>query len=259
MWKVIQTYFPDPKAYRVYVEPFGGSGAMLLSQPLGHVEIYNDLYKNVFSLYKTLADPAGFAAFKARADLALYSEDLRKEAKEKLLGELSEGERAFYYWYFNRTSHNGIGGLSVNGCIRRNMSKSTSDFLSCIDRLKELHDRLSAVIILNRDALEVMKQYDASNTFYYLDPPYSWETRGSTRYAVDFSPAQQVGLVDSLLTAKAQVLVSGYANQEYTRLERAGWQKIDFDKNTIGGGFKPKTVVESLWRNYGDKAGKELL
>ncbi len=62
-------------------------------------------------------------------------------------------ERAFSFFYVNRTSHNGVGGFSKNTYIRRGMSKSVSDFLSAIDRLPELHDRLSKVIVTNKDDL----------------------------------------------------------------------------------------------------------
>lgn len=251
MIKEINKYDPPIDSYHIYCEPFGGSGAKLFSRDLGHVEIYNDLYQNVYSLYKVIADQGLFSKFKEKCDLALYSEQLRSEFKDKLKqNDIDILNRAFYYWYVNRTSHNGIGGISTNCYIRRNMSKSTSDFLSCVDRLKELHDRLSPVIILNRDALEVIKKYDAPNTFFYLDPPYSWETRTSTRYAVDFNPKQQKELIDLLLKMKGKVLLSGYINDEYKRLEDVGWKRIEFEVKTVSGNFEKKTKIESLWKNY---------
>lgn len=247
----INKHDPNPVDYHIYCEVFGGSGGKLLSRPLGHVEIYNDLYHNVYALYKVLSDSELFPLFKNLCDLSIYSEQLRKEFKENLKKDhISLVQRAFYYWYVNRTSHNGIGGISINCYIRRNMAKSTSDFLSCIDRLKELHDRLSSVVILNRDALEVIKQYDAPNVFFYLDPPYSWETRTSTRYSVDFNPEQQKQLVDTILSCKGKVLLSGYINEEYKRLENSGWKRIDFQVNTVSGTMQKKIKTESLWKNY---------
>ena len=251
MFNTIAKEFPDHSSYRIYVEPFGGSGAMLFSQPLGHVEVYNDLYSNVYSLFKTLSTPELYRQFKDMCDLAIYHEQISIDCREKLKNNnLSIIDRAFCYWYTNRTRHNGIGGFSSNCYIRRNMSKATSDFLSCIDRLKDIHDRLSSVIILNRDALEVIKKYDASNTFYYLDPPYSWETRTSSRYAVDFSPEQQKNLVDILLSTKSKILLSGYINEEYKRLEKAGWSRKDFEVKTTTGNFEKKIKIESLYKNY---------
>ncbi len=252
MYKQIIQYFPDSISYKIYIEPFGGSAAILLSQPLGKVEIYNDLYQNVYSLYKVIADKELFTRFKEKCDLALYSEQIRAEFKQELKkSDLNIVNRAFYYWYVNRTSHNGIGGISRNYYIRRNMSKSTSDFLSCIDRLKRLHDRLSSVIILNRDALELIKENDKSNVFIYADSPYHQSTRTSCRYEVDMDDEKQKQYIDILLNIKnAKMLVSGYDCEEYKRLVKNNWQKIDFKVKTVDGNFNPKTKIETLWKNY---------
>jgi len=252
MLKQINSFMPPIESYDIYVEPFGGGASVLLSQDRpGKVEVYNDLYNNVYSLHKVMSDKELFWQFKEKCDIALYCEKLREQAKEQLKNpDLSILDRAFYYFYFNRTSHNGHGGFSTNACIRRGMSKSTSDFLSVIDRLPQLHDRLSSVLILNKDAFEVMDKYNQENVFFYLDPPYSWETRTSSRYKVDFNPEQQKALVDKLLTVKSKILLSGYINDEYKRLEMDGFKRIDFEVKTITPDFKPKTKLESCWLNY---------
>ena len=250
MFNEILEHFPADDQYKVYVEPFGGSGAMLLSRPLtGHVEIYNDIYENVYSLFKCLSDKTLFEELKAKCDLALYSAQLRAEYKEKLKEQITLVERAYYYWYVNRTSHNGIGGFSLNCCIRRNMSKATSDFLSCIDRLPQLHDRLSAVIVDKRDAVALIDKYNQPNVFIYADPPYHHDTRGTHRYVHDFTDEQHEAFIDCVLRSTAKVLISGYACKAYERLETK-FKRIDFQVNTIDGNFDKKTKVESLWKNY---------
>lgn len=250
MFNEILQHFPADDQYKVYVEPYGGSGAMLLSRPLsGHVEIYNDLYENVYALFKSLSDKILFEELKGRCDLALYSAQLRREYKEKLKEKLSLAERAYYFWYVNRSSHNGIGGWSVNCCVRRKMSKATSDFLSCIDRLPELHDRLSAVIVEQRDAIELMDKYDRSDVFIYADPPYHHDTRGATRYVHDYTNEQHEQFIDCVLRSSAKVLISGYQCKAYERLEPK-FKRIDFSVNTIDGTFEKQTKVESLWKNY---------
>lgn len=251
MLKQILQYFPKFEDYHVYLEPFGGSAGVLLSQPLGHVEIYNDLYNNVYSLYKVISDKELFIKFKEKCDLAIYHEQVSCEYRDLLKNnDLDIIDRAFYYWYVNRSRHNGIGGFSTNCYIRRGMSKSTSDFLSCIDRLKEIHDRLSAVMILNRDALEVIKKFDAPNVFIYSDSPYHWSTRTSSRYPVDMDNDKQQEYLNLLLTLKSKVLISGYDCDAYKILENNGWNKITFDVKTTSGDFKKKTKQETLWKNY---------
>lgn len=250
MFNEIKVHFPADSDYKIYVEPYGGSAAMLLARPLtGHVEIYNDIYENVYSLFKALADKTLFDELKERCDLAIYSAQLRKEYKEKLKEKLTLVERAYYFWYVNRSSHNGIGGFSVNCCVRRKMSKATSDFLSCIDRLPELHDRLSAVIIEQRDAIELIDKYNQPNVFIYCDPPYHQDVRGDTRYVHDYSNDDHERFIDCCLRSTARVLISGYACKAYERLEPK-FTRVDFDVKTIDGTFEKKTKVESLWKNY---------
>ena len=160
-------------------------------------------------------------------------------------------ERAFKFFYVNRTSHNGIGGFSVNRVIRRGMAKSVSDYLSTVDRLQEVHDRLSRVTIFNRDAIEIMDKFNQDNVFMYLDPPYVLSTRSSAeRYVVDMTDEQQEKFIEECINSKAKLLISGYDNDLYNRLTDNGFKKINFEVNTITGTRVPKTKTETLWLNY---------
>jgi DNA adenine methylase len=152
--KIIE-FFPTD-GYDKYIEPFAGTFIVGLKKPITKIEVYNDMEKNVYSLYKVISDKELFQQFKEKCDLVFYSEDIRKEFKEELKKELSIVDRAFYFFYVNRTSHNGIGGFSMNTHVRRGMSKAVSDFLSAIDRLPELHDRLSKVIVTNTDGIKLI-------------------------------------------------------------------------------------------------------
>lgn len=253
MFNDILTYFPQKETYDTYIEPFGGSYSLgFKMEYVPPIELYNDLEKNVYSLYKVLSDKDYFEKFKEKCDLAYYSQDLRKEFKESLKNDnLDIVDRAFYFYYVNRTSHNGIGGLSVNTSIRRNMSKSVSDMLSSIDRLSETHERLSRVLVLNTDGIELIKKYsDRSNVFAYCDPPYHQSTRTNARYAVDMDNAQQSEFIDVCCNAKCKLLISGYDCDEYEKLTQNGFEKIQFEVKTVGGDMKKKTKIETLWKNY---------
>src|SRR6202030_2726593 len=62
---------------------------------------------------------------------------------------------------------------------RRGMNEQASACLNAVDGLADVHSRLQRVSILNRDALEVIRQQDGNRTMFYLDPPYLSETRTS--------------------------------------------------------------------------------
>lgn len=252
MAKEILKYFPKKESYDTYIEPFGGSYALGFKMDyIPPVEIYNDLEKNVYSLYKVISNDELFKKFKEKCDLCYYISDLREEYRLKLKeNDLDLVDRAFYFFYVNRTSHNGIGGFSVNTVVRRNMSKSISDMLSCIDRLSELHQRLSKVLILNQDGIELINKYNTENVFLYLDPPYEQSTRTSARYNVDMDREGHLKLIDTCIKSRAKILISGYDHEIYDKLLVNGFKKIHFNVNTTSGTHKPKSKTETLWLNY---------
>ena len=252
LYKDIFEHFPSRTQYSIYIEPFGGSFSTGLHLPyrVPH-EVYNDLDRNVYSLYHVLSDSEKFDKFRDKASLVYYSEELRKEFMESLKTDmLSEVERAFRFWYVNRTSFNGVGGFSTMvGYERRGVSKHISDFLSSVEDLEELHLRLRTVTVLNRDAFEVMKMYDSPDTFMYLDPPYSHETRGSTRYDVDMDEKGQRRLMSFCLESSSLLLLSGYDNDLYNSvLLPAGWRKVEIEGTR-----------ECLWMSYNKKERRSLI
>lgn len=249
MYKTIISHFPKEK-YKIYVEPFGGSYVVGLNKPITEVEIYNDLEKNVYSLYKVLSDKELFKEFKEKCDLVFYSDDIRKDFKKEIKNDISLVDRAFYFFYINRTSHNGIGGFSVNTYVRRSMSKSISDYLSAIDKLPELHDRLSKVIVTNKDGVDLINKYNGTDCMIYCDPPYEQSTRGSARYDIDMDSCGHMKFLDSVINSKSKILISGYDCDMYDILVENGFSKLNFSVNTITGTFDKKTKVETLWKNY---------
>ena len=57
------------------------------------------------------------------------------------------------------------------------MNEQVSSWLLAVDGLPEAHERLSRVVVLNEDALSVIKREDGKGTFFYLDPPYVQSAR----------------------------------------------------------------------------------
>ena len=239
-----------PEDYKTFVEPYGGSGTVLLSQQ-APIEIYNDLYENVYSLFKVMSDKKLYEQLKDKLDITPYSEKINKEYKRNLKrDDLSLLDRAYYYFYVNRTSVNGVGGFSVNTYVRRNISKATSDYLSAIDGLEYYNQRISNVVITNRNAVDIINKYDAEDTFIYLDPPYVHSTRTEARYECDMKDEQHLELLETILNCKSRILLSGYDNELYDVLEKNGWNKYHFEVSTMSGNHKKKIKVETLWYNY---------
>lgn len=243
MTNIIIGQFPND--YEIYVEGFGGGASVLFQKPQNGIEIYNDLEENVYSLFKVLSDKEMFERLKARMDLTYYSAQFREEYKELLKTEISLEDRAYYFLCVNRSSFNGVGGFSTTHIVRRNMSRSTSDFLSMIDKLPDIHNRLSSVIIEHRDIIDLIDRYDKSNVFMYLDPPYVVSTRASSqKYKCDMTDEQHIALVGRLLDCKCKLLVSGYDNPIYDKLTQ-NFNRLEFKSPNSG-----LSATEILWKNY---------
>ena len=245
MTDIILSYFP--KEYDIYIEGFGGGASILFAKEPKGVEIYNDLGSNVYSLFKVLSNTEYFIRLKRRMDVTPYSARLREEFKEKLREkDLNILDRAYYFLCVNRMSFNGVGGFSNSGnVVRRGMSKSVSDYLSMIDKLPQIHERLSRVIIENRNIFEILDKCDRPNVFMYLDPPYVHSTRLSSQtYEIEMDDEEHIRLVDRLNRCRCKVLLSGYDNEIYRGLSTK-FEKIDFASPNA-----KSSAVESLWKNY---------
>ena len=241
-----------PKDYSIYIEGFGGGASVLFAKEKDKLEIYNDLGRNVYSLFKVLSDKELFKQMKEKLDLTYYSADIRKEFIEDLKrNNLSLVDRAYKYFYVNRSSFNSVGGFSTSLCVRRNMSKSVSDYLSAIDGLAEVHNRLSSVIIEHRDIFDLIEKYDDKNVFFYLDPPYVHDTRSSnTEYEHEMSDEEHEKFVNILLNGKGKFLVSGYEYPIYDKLVDNGWHLYKYNSPNSN-----SDRIECLWYNYDIEEG----
>jgi DNA adenine methylase len=105
---------------------------------------------------------------------------------------------------------------SKTGRLRRGMDERKSGYLTALDRLPAVHGRLKNVALSNRPAADVIREFDGPATVFYLDPPYLQSTRASPDvYCHEMTEPQHRELLDTLLTVKGKVLLSGYASPLY--------------------------------------------
>jgi DNA adenine methylase len=135
------------------------------------------------------------------------------------------------------------------------MNEQASAWLSAIDGLPQVHDRLKRVAILNRDAIDVVRGHDDAGTLFYIDPPYLAETRSAPSvYAHEMTAGQHLELLATLKSCAGMVILSGYPSELYTR-ELAGWPRIEIDRaNSAAGGASKRRMTEVLWTNFEPEA-----
>lgn len=254
--------------HHAYVEVFGGAGALILAKAPGKVDVYNDLDSGLVSFYRTLRDPASFAAFSRALALTPFSREEWRAAKNAYPTCTDEIERARLFFILARQSFGGDFAHSWGYAAEetaRGMSKEVSAWLSAIDRLPEIVARFQAIQIEHDDWRKIIARYDRPETLFYLDPPYvngSRKDRG-TKYRCELTDLDHAELVDAALLTVGRVLLSGYASPLYTPLEQAGWTTLAFAKTcTVAGRTKQNGYLgvgstqaaqareERLWLNY---------
>jgi len=156
--KTIVSYIPE---HKVYVEPFVGGGAIFFAKEPSEVEIINDLDPEIAFAYrfiKNLTDEK--LSQLRRKDWTLTESKFARLKESKPINEIDK----FYRFIMLKWGSFSSRGDKVNP-LRLNQKWDG------VNRLISLKNRLSKVIIYNRD-YKKLKDYDDKNTFYYLAPPY---------------------------------------------------------------------------------------
>jgi DNA adenine methylase len=246
--------------HRTYCEVFGGGASLLFAKKPSPIEIYNDIDENLVNLFRVLRDEKKFELFYRKVALTLYS---RREfefcADTYNSDKLDDVERAWRYFVVIRQAFGGMIGSCWGFSLTRNQSK---EWFRAINKLPVLHKRLMNVQIECNDFRKIFETYDSEDTFFYADPPYVSETRKNVFYDNELSDKDHEDLVKLLLKVKGKVMLSGYKNDIYKRLEEAGWKRFDFriacsvKGRTKGTGLRGNKCsaddyrTESIWINY---------
>jgi DNA adenine methylase len=257
---------PDPAdpGWLHYVEPYaGGLSVLLANDPEGISEVANDLDHELTRFWQILQCPGHFEEFRRRVETTPMSEWEWENARKQFAcssqidePDLDPVERAALWFVRCRQSlagrMKGFTGVTRTR-TRRGMSNEVSAWLSAVEGLPAVHARLQRVLILSRDALEVIRGQDGPRTLFYLDPPYLHETRVTTgEYAHEMDAGDHAALLDCLGGLRGKFILSGYPSALYESYRaRHGWTRTDIDiANHAAGGTSKRRMVECLWTNY---------
>lgn len=195
----------------VYVEPFGGSGAVLLARRPVKLEVLNDRYAGVVAFYRCLRHPEKYKQLIDYLDLTIHSREDFVDAKQTWCEESDDVIRAAKWYYMTAYSFSQLGrnwgrAIAPRGVLSgkiRNKIKYFSD----------LHERLKKVQIENQDWRECLHDYDSTDTVFYIDPPYIDAYSGT--YQNELTKKDHYDLLAIIFSLKGFVALSGYANPLY--------------------------------------------
>ncbi len=251
-------------AHTHYVEPYaGGLSVLLAKNPVGYSEVVNDINMDLCCFWNVLRDDLTFAPFKRMVEATPFCEDVWKACAAELetrqwddVGRFPalDVRRAFDFFVCCRQSLAGrmkaFAPLSKTR-TRRKMNEQASAWLTCIEGLADVHERLKRVVVRNRRAPEVIQSEDNENTLFYADPTYLSETRTAKEiYRFEMSNADHLELLSLLKTVRGKVMLSGYHSLMYDDM-LGSWRCHEFNlPNNAAGGDSKRRMIECLWCNF---------
>jgi DNA adenine methylase len=218
-WKLADwliSYFPK---HRIYVEPFAGGASVLMQKDRSYAEVYNDKWDTVVNVFRVLRDSEKAEQLKRLIELTPYSRTEFASTygrNPKFMGDVEAARLTIL------RSFAGFGSAATNGDFstgfRSNSNRSGTtpahDWVNYPGHIRAFVERLSGVVIENKDANELIPQHDSPDTLFYVDPPYPHSTRnmqrGNASYACEMSDDDHRKLSEVLRACLGMVILSGY-------------------------------------------------
>lgn len=161
----------DATPHRLYAEPFVGMGGVFLRRRLKpKCEVINDLACDVATFYRVLQ-----RHYEALMDMLKWQLTSRAEFERLVAVDadtLTDLERAARFLYLQRCAFGGrVTGrnFGVSSCDHR---PGRVNVVQLAGELREIHERISGVIIERLPWEQLITRYDTPETLFYLDPPY---------------------------------------------------------------------------------------
>lgn len=252
--------------HRIYVEPYGGGGSVLLQKGRAYCEIYNDLDSEVYNLFCVLRNEKQAADLEHYLRLTPFARAEFVNAYQPTDDPVERARRTII------KSFMGYGSASITEeavdpdspstgfrvSSHRSGTTPARDWQTYPDCLRFFVARVQGVTIENVPALELMsprragsRGHDGAETLWYCDPPYVHGTRQKgnkyrlkNQYRHEMTDADHVALCQKLRTLNGMVLLSGYENDIYAG-ELKGWYQSIRHAYSDGAGDRE----ECLWIN----------
>lgn len=161
--KLILSQIP-PHYY--YCEPFCGGGSIFFAKPLVEQSILNDADAELINCYIQIRDHA--EELIAQLSGLPASKELHKYFKNEFQPK-DDLERAFRFYYLNRTSYSGI--MKKENCYWGYGDKYSMRPENWPAHLRTVSDKIQEVHFTNKD-FQIILESVSRDFFLFIDPPY---------------------------------------------------------------------------------------
>lgn len=246
-WALADWIMDNMPPHRVYVEPYGGGGSVMLCKEPSDLDVYNDLDRGMVNFFRVLRErPDDLARAIELTPFALAEFDLSYEPTDD---PLEAARRLYVRSWQGRGASRGRWRVGWRRQTQCDGPSASLDWQRPLDNLYAIAARLRSVQIDEDDALRCVLRYDGPDTLFYCDPPYAAETRGrwsKKAYQHEMTTEDHERLADTLMSIQGMALVSGYACDLYDRLY-ADWERVERATRVDGGAQR----IETLWLSPG--------
>ena len=217
---------------------------MLLALPPSPVEVLNDRNRDLIGFYRVMQEDRLRTALLDRLQWTPYARD--EYARALGLLNSSEDDPIIRAWAFFLVSNASFSGGGQSGLTEKRFATSTQRSQGRrmnyhIEGLPALAQRLKDVVIENRDAIDLLDQYDSPDTLFFLDPPYYPDTRNirhersrGTYAGGEMDAVQHLELLAMCRRLKGFVALCGYAHDDYDdALLPFGWKTLSFHRKAL--------------------------
>jgi DNA adenine methylase len=192
VYQAVIKHLPQDQKRLFYIEPYGGTGEVLLNKAPSSEEAFNDLDPDKVLLYRSIRDRT--------ADLL--------KALEKPPPQAEPPE-----------------GLDRVVWLLRDLRPRAG----WVRHLNRLAERLGNVYVFNRTAMEVLKAFDDEDVVAFVDPPPMPQTRNVEKTSPLMATAEEhLELAEVLRAFRGKVILSAETCPVYNRLFKS-WSNY---KNT---------------------------
>ena len=230
--------FPE---HTCYVEVFGGAANVLFAKERSKSEVLNDLNDQLVNVFRVIRwHPDEFFA---ELRLILHSRTEFNDCHDQ--PGLTDIQRAVRYFYRLKTSFGGTGVKAHKNFSFGTCRKATFN-TSAEETIEQAHRRLDGVCIENDDFEKIIKRYDRSHTFFFVDPPY-WQTAD---YGIKFDWTDHTRLKNNLASIKGKFLLTINNHDDIVELYRDFYQQQTKVRYTVCHDDHNQQVTELIITNY---------
>jgi len=225
MLKHIRPLIPE---HELYCEPFAGGAAVFFNKEPAKVNVINDLNGELINFYKTIV--TNLVELRVEVSKTLHSRNQYQHAWYIYNNPdyFSNVQRAWAVFILSKIGF--AGKLSSSFGFDKSEGKHPCK-MRCAKEIftENLKDLLEHSTIESDDAFSIIRRYDCSNAFYFLDPPYVGSDMG--HYSGMFNEQSLTELLELCSTIKGKFMLTMYPNELIKEFaDRFGWKIQEIER-----------------------------